>query len=193
MVELEEYEGDNEDDYGLDIYDELVEKGKAYDICRQKIGKGYIYGVFNDKSAIGYLASVKGTYVGFIIYTKHKGYIYLDLVCTIKSELVKGVPLGQILIAKMEQEVLDNGFKLIKADAVTPALPFYKSTGWKVTGKPKGNKHPIEKSLGIVKKLSPKPKKQVKKVAKKPAKKPVKKAKKKKSGFFGSLKKLFKM
>ena len=40
IIDLEEYEGDNEDDYGLEIYDELVEQGKAFDVCRGKIDKG---------------------------------------------------------------------------------------------------------------------------------------------------------
>ena len=35
----EEYEGDAEDDYGLELYDELVEQGKAHDICRGKVSK----------------------------------------------------------------------------------------------------------------------------------------------------------
>ena len=187
-VELEEYEADAEDDYGLELYDELVEQGKAYDICRQKIGKRYIYDTFNNRNADGFMASIKGEIVGFIIYYKRKDHLYLDLVCTAKNEKTKGIPLGQILIAKMEDYAKKSKIPTIKAHAVTPALPFYKSTGWKVTGAEKDDKHPIEKSMGVAKSVAKKPAKKVvvkKSVAVKKA--PKKAPAKKKKGFFARL------
>lgn len=190
IVELEEYEGDTEDDYGLEIYDELVEQGKGYDICRGKIDKGYIYGTFNNRNGQGFLASIKGEYVGFIVYYMKKGDLYLDLVCAAKNAKTKGIPLGQLLISKMEQYAKKNKIKTIRAHAVTPALPFYKATGWKTTGPAKDDKHPISKSIGVVKKVAQKkaPTKKPKATPKKAPKKPVKKAKKvKKKGFFARL------
>ena len=183
LVELEEYEGDAEDDYGLELYDELVEQGKAHDICRGKISKSYIYSTFNDKKGKGFIASIKGKNVGFIVYYMKKGDLYLDLVCAAKNAKTKGIPLGQLLISKMEQYAKKKKINTIRALAVTPALPFYKSTGWKTTGPAKNDKHPISKSMGIVKKVAPKPK-----AAPKKKSAPKKKApKKKKKGFFARL------
>ena len=190
LVELEEYEGEFEDDYGLEIYDQLVEQGKAHDICRGKISKSYIYSAFNDKKGKGFLASIGGEYVGFIIYYMKNGSLYLDLVCAAKNKKTKGIPVGQLLISKMEQYAKKKKINTITAHAVTPALPFYLSTGWKTTGPSKDDKHPISKSMGIVKKVSPKSKPAPKKAVKKA---PAKKKAKKKTGFFGSLKKMFGM
>ena len=178
IIELEEYEADAEDDYGLELYDELVEQGKAFDMCRGKISKRYIYTTFNNTNADGFIASIKGEIVGFIIYYKKKDHLYLDLVCSGKNEKTKGIPLGQVMIIKMEEYAKKKKISTIKADAVKPALSFYKSIGWKVTGKVSNDKYPIEKSL--------KNENKIKKPIKKPTKKPTKKIQKKK-GFFAKL------
>ena len=193
IVELEEYEGDAEDDYGLELYDELVEQGKGYDICRKKIGKRYIYSTFNNKNADGFIASIKGEIVGFIIYYKRKDHLYLDLVCTGKNEKTKGIPLGQILIMKMEEYARNQRIKKLKADAVPTAIMFYLRNGWVSTGKTEDGKTEIIK---VLKRAPPRRRTlkesiaRVKKIqaAKKAAKKmAAKKAPAKKKGFFAKL------
>lgn len=174
-ISYEEYEGFFDDDAGLELYDDLVESGKASEICRGQITGSYIKETFEksgeDSDIRGFLAKKNNKYIGFIIYYKRKDHLYLDLICTKGGN--KG--LGQELIKKMEKYAKDKKINIIKADAVTTALSFYKKNGWKVVGKVKDKKHPIEKSMGI-KKVQKKQKKLKKQV------KP-----KKKKGFFAKL------
>jgi GNAT superfamily N-acetyltransferase len=188
-VTFEEYEGFQDDDYGLELYDQLVEKGKAKEICRGTIGKNYIRNTFERDDALGYIAEKNGKYIGFIIYYKKNDHIYLDLICT--KEGYKG--LGQELIKKMEKYAKDNRINTIKADAVTPSLQFYKKNGWKIIGDKKNDKTPIEKSMvkKAGKKISPAKKKSPPK-KKLPAKKKLgKKKKKEEFNLVKNLKKLF--
>jgi len=159
-INIEEYEGDADDDYSFDLYDDLVENEKAYYLCRKKIDKGYINEVFNNKKGKGFIATTKkGDYIGFIIFFEKNKSLYLDLVCTIKNKYTKGLPLGQIFLYKMEKYAKENNYNKMTGDSVKPALEFYKSLGWKQKSVGKDGKIKIEKKINKSKSIKNKNKK----------------------------------
>ena len=183
-IELEEYEGFFDDDMGLELYDEMVEQGVGQQICRGIVTKSYLKDAFSQENVNGYIASKNGKKLGFIIYYSKGGNLYLDVVCVARDDLIKGVPLGQLLLYKMEEHAKKKGFSKMTAESLPTALPFYLKLGWKKI-KALEDKYEIEKVLSKPKKASPKT---AKKISPKPA---AKKVKKEKTGFFGSLKKMF--
>jgi len=111
------------------LNDMIGEDNEAVTICRGAVEEGYIIDTFCEEDIQGYIAKIEGQYAGFILFKKVKGYYYLSLVGT-KPKL--GMPLGQILIALMEQIAIQDGIGIIKADAIGEALNFYKKHNWTV-------------------------------------------------------------
>jgi len=145
-VTLKAYKGDSF--YTHNIYDELVDGGKAVDICRKEISQQYIEKTFSDVDANGFFASIGGEYVGFISFKNHSdGTLYLKLVCTAKNAKTKGIPLGQLLLLKMEEYARRKKIKKITAYSVPVSIRFYKSIGYKASGKEIYGNIPIEKIL----------------------------------------------
>ena len=179
-ISYEEYEGFFDDDIGLDLFDDLVESGKANEICRGSITDSYIKTTFEksgeDGDIHGFLAKKNGKYIGFIIYYKRKDHLYLDLICTKGSN--KG--LGQELIKKMEKYARSKKIRKLIGDAVLPAMPFYLKNGWVSTGKTSDGKRNIMKMLKPIKK------RKIKKIQEAKKEKKEKKIIKKK-GFFAKL------
>jgi len=136
-IELIYYDTDYTDDDEVNermdkIFDDLNDTSEGMDICRGDIDAGYIREVFLEEDIMGYVAKIEGQYVGFILFKKVGGHIYLSLVGT-KPKL--GMPLGQILIAVMEETAIQSGIGIIQADSVKGALNFYKKNNWQVIEK----------------------------------------------------------
>ena len=165
---IEDYEYDSDTDYGLNLYDNIVMKEKGFDICRGGIDKSFIKKTFEDRSMKGYIAFKNddddlSSPVGFIIYKKTNKILDVQLLCTKK---VKGIPIGQVLIHKMEKYARKNNFVRVRLEAVDTAVSFYKKVGFKVIGS-KGKRTLMEKQLvkqeNIPKKQTPKSKKRTQK------------------------------
>lgn len=153
-IKLEDYEGFFDDDMGLEFYDEMIENGTAFDICRGTVTKTYLRKAFEKENVNGYIALKNNKKIGFIIYYKKNNTLYLDVVCTSKSK-IKGVPLGQLLLYKMEEYAKKQKYKKMTAESVPSALSFYKKLGWKKIKKVE-DKYLIEKDLtkkSILKKI----------------------------------------
>ena len=153
-IELEEYEGFFDDDMGLELYDEMIENNKAFDICRGIVSKSYLQRAFEKEDVNGYIAIKNNKKIGFIIYYKKDNELFLDIVCTDKTK-VKGIPLGQLLLYKMEEYAKKQKYKKMIAESVPSALNFYKKLGWKKIKKIE-DKYLIEKNLekkSILKKI----------------------------------------
>ena len=114
------------------VFEDLVEGGIAVELGRGNIDDGYIRDTFADAEIMGYIAKINGEYVGYIMFKKIEEYMYLSLVAT-KPKL--GMPLGQILIAIMEEIAIKSDIGYVKADAVAEAIEFYKKHQWEVINK----------------------------------------------------------
>ena len=115
-----------------EIFEDLVNSGLATEIGRGNIDDGYVKDTFSDDKTMGYIAKIKGEYVGYILFKEEKNHLYLSLVAT-KPKL--GMPLGQILIAIMEEIAIQSDIGYIKADSVAEAVEFYKKHNWQVVNK----------------------------------------------------------
>ena len=141
-----EYTECEEKNYQMDkIYEDLINSGLATEIGRGNIEDGYIKDTFSDDKTMGYIAKIQGEYVGYILFKKEKNHLYLSLVAT-KPKL--GMPLGQILIAIMEEIAIQSDIGYIKADSVAEAIEFYKKHNWEVI-----NEDEVEKTFYIKKQV----------------------------------------
>lgn len=79
--------------------------------------------------------------IHFICYAEHKAvgagrlrfidnYGKLERICVLHA--FRGQSLGQLIIAKMEEEIKNNGYKLAKLNAQTHAKQFYERLGYDV-------------------------------------------------------------
>jgi len=121
------------------------------DICRETISQEYIEDMFmNYDDLDGYLVRYKRKTIGFIFFeiNEEKKYMELILVCTKKPKELK-VPIGQILIYKMEEHAKKNKIFQLRAHAVPDALKFYKKNKWDVVKFEKEDEtYLIEKYIG---------------------------------------------
>ena len=121
------------------------------DICRETISQEYIEDMFmNYDDLDGYLVRYKRKTIGFIFFeiNEEKKYMELILVCTKKPKELK-VPIGQILIYKMEEHAKKNNIFQLRAHAVPDALKFYKKNKWDVVKFEKEDEtYLIEKYIG---------------------------------------------
>lgn len=145
-LDIENYYGDPQSDYDYEIYEELVEKNKAFNICRGKISKKYIYKIFNYKNTYGHIIYDNNELIGFIIYHRqYKNQLFLDLICV--SQNNKGKYIGQILLNKMEEYSINNKIKIINAEIDKNLFKYYKLFGWKKYKKSKNNMIFIRKKI----------------------------------------------
>lgn len=150
-ITLEDYEGFFDDDAGLELYDFLVEQGKAYDICRGKITRSYIKNAFEKEDVNGFIVKIKKDIVGFIVFYLKNKDLYLDLICVLKNDNTKDLPIGQLLLFKLEQYANKNKLTKIYTDAIPSALPFYKKMGWTKT-----NQNDKDDKINLIKDLNKK-------------------------------------
>lgn len=105
---------------------------EGFDICKETISDAYIENMFERYDNLdGFLVRYKKKTIGFIFFEINKKYIELILVCANKPKNLK-IPLGQILIYKMEEYAKSKKIYKIRAHAVPDALSFYKKNGWKI-------------------------------------------------------------
>jgi hypothetical protein len=134
------------------IDDLLDQRDVLLDICRGEITPGYTRSAFENKNGMGFMAINEGHFIGFIFFYEkmddNRKTLYLDLVCGAKNKFTKGIPIGQLLIMRMEKYAKKNNYDNITASSVNTALSFYKKTGWIQTNRmSQSGLIPIAKSL----------------------------------------------
>jgi len=128
----------------LEASEYLIENG--FDYCRGKINPRYIEDIFETPGMNGVIIEIDTSmgpkYLGFILFKDHghrgkgqKKILDFKLLCTIPKKFVperSGIPVGKLLMDKMEEYAKQNGYKEIIASAVDTALPFYKDNKWNI-------------------------------------------------------------
>lgn len=118
----------NEDEKEKEL---LVDIG--FDLCKGKISMGYIESLIEDDNTIqGFIVKHKRKYLGFILYNKNKNKTWhIALVCVNRQFSFKGVPIGKLIMTRLEKMAFNEAVKKITLDAVDDAVKFYESIGYK--------------------------------------------------------------
>ena len=123
-IEFIYYKADNKK-----VYNDLSKETNGKDICRGLIHPGSIDDIITSEEVEGYVALIDGKYVGFVFFKQFYDTVYLSLIAT-RPKL--GIPLGQILLTKMEEEAKRRKTLMLQGDSIPEAIEFYKKMGWEV-------------------------------------------------------------
>ena len=123
-IEFIYYKSDNKK-----VYEDLIKENNGKDICRGLIHPGVIEELLTSEEIEGYVALIDGKYVGFVFFKHFYDTVYLSLIAT-RPKL--GLPLGQILLTKMEEEAKKREAMNLQCDAIPEAHKFYINMGWEV-------------------------------------------------------------
>lgn len=138
-----QYFASDEDEEMMDkeqeILEYFVDDNMGMGFCQGQISQQYIKEAFETNGMIGKIMTIgkDGLYVGFILFSeqRYKGRkaLYLSLLCAVSSKVFvekKGIPVGALLLKEFEKYAKENKYKLIFANAVSNALPFYEKNNW---------------------------------------------------------------
>jgi len=123
-IEFINYKSDNKK-----VYEDLIKDSNGKDICRGLIHPGVIEELLTSEEIEGYVAKINGKYVGFVLFKHLYDTVYLSLIAT-RPKL--GLPLGQILLTKMEEYAIARRAMDLQCDAIPEAYKFYIKMGWEV-------------------------------------------------------------
>ena len=117
------------DDSKTEICEALLKDNITTEICRNLINEERVEEILKNKETNGYIAKVDDKYIGFIFFNQKYDSFYLSLIAT-KPKL--GFPLGQMLLAKMEEEAKIRKVRVIQGDAIPQAVSFYEKMNYEV-------------------------------------------------------------
>jgi ribosomal protein S18 acetylase RimI-like enzyme len=112
-----------------EIAEALLKDNVAKKICRDLIHISCIEDILKSEEINGYIAKVDDEYVGFVFFKHNYDTFYLSLIAT-KPKL--GMPLGQILLTKMEEEGRKRKAYTLQANSIPEAIKFYEKMGFEV-------------------------------------------------------------
>jgi len=111
-----------------DIKKELLENKLASKICRDLVSIDAIEDILECDDIEGFIAYINNKIVGFVFFKHNYDVLYLSLIATLPK---LGLPLGQILLTKMEEEVKEDTY-LIQLTAIEEAKDFYEKMNYEV-------------------------------------------------------------
>eukprot|EP00483_Globobulimina_turgida_P002034 UN02036 len=111
------------------LREELLKNSLAMELSRNMIREDYVLDVVTNQNIIGFIAKVDGKFAGFVLYKHIYDTFYLSLIAT-RPQLE--IPLGKILMAKMEKEATGKKIMKLQADAGEDVVGFYTKLGWSV-------------------------------------------------------------
>jgi len=123
-IEFIYYKSDN-----LKVHQAIMKDNIGKEICRNLIHEGVIDDIMTNKEIEGYVAIIDDKYVGFVFFKHFCDTVYLSLIAT-RSKL--GLPLGQILLTKMEEEAKKREAMTLQCDAIPEAYKFYIKMNWEI-------------------------------------------------------------
>eukprot|EP01084_Bolivina_argentea_P243132 407652_1 len=136
---------DNRNQENKKLRDDLLHNNLAIEISRNMIREDYVEDTVTNEDIIGFIAKINGVYAGYVLYKHIFDTFYLSLIAT-KPKL--GIPLGQILMQKLETEARKNKILKLQADAGKNAVEFYTMLGWNVVYfNEQSNEFAIEKNM----------------------------------------------
>jgi len=111
-----------------DIKKELLENKLATKICRGLVSIDTIEDILECDEIEGFIAYINNNIVGFVFFKHNYDVLYLSLIATLPK---LGLPLGQILLTKMEKEVKEDTY-LIQLTAIEEAKDFYEKMNYEL-------------------------------------------------------------
>eukprot|EP00483_Globobulimina_turgida_P001070 UN01072 len=120
---------DNKNIENKKLREDLLNNNLAMKISRNMVREDYVRDVVTNQNIIGFITKVDGKYAGFVLYKHICDTFYLSLIATQEN---LDIPLGKILMKKMEKEAAEKKIMKFQADAGEDVVGFYTKLGWNV-------------------------------------------------------------